>query len=458
MKKISRWPRRILSIIYVVGVLVLISLIAKDFVFINSPMFSIDKGEKIIFGVSVVEEHPSTLLSELQEKGNDIDWTTSFLLQSQSPSTQIYLDYISVFPDSSMKPSSKFCIKSIYLSQNDKVPLKVFFEINKTNSLGQLTTKDEKHLNQYVYTFNDDLCLERGSKYFLPHVLLGMVSSRAYVKTLGPDIIGYKAFEFFPFDEQNILIDIFSRQSSNTNNGSFFRPSLEITISQPGWIGEFYTDEKGLTNLHLSRPTFYKAILLTFAAIMAILIFFLNEIVEITDGFFEVAFGLLLGLWGMHEILIPDYIASSIPIDAIIYTLYALVIGEIVAVFVDETIINWGKRKVEIESIEKGGVKKESVTIINKSIFPIDMTSWILLDEVGHKFKFPSFILKGKSKVRVWTSNQDPEIMKQKKDLQHFTWGRKQSVWNDKKDTAYLEDANGNVVHHNTYIKGHDKI
>jgi hypothetical protein len=458
MKKLRRWPLSIF--VYIFLALAFYVFIVNEFVLFDTSSISIDKGEQVIFGVSVVEENPSTLLSELHVDGRTTDWATSFLSQSQSPSAQIFLDYISVLENNNPDANSEFCIKTIHLSQNDKVPLKVFSEMNSNkvplgkssnDSLGWLNATDEKYPNQYVFNFNENLCLKKGGKYFLPHILLGIVSSETYAKLGIINVAGYRALEFFPFEEQNILINIISSQSLSTGNGKFFRPNLEVAISQQGWVGNFYTDDNGLTNLHLSRHFFYKFILLAFSIIMAIIVVLLNNIIHEVASFFEVSFGLLLGLWGTHELLIPGYIESSTAIDVIIYFLYILVIGEISIVFFDEMVVDLKKRKVLIADIVKGGIKNECVIICNNSRIPIDMTSWILSDEAGHKFKFPLFILRGKRSVKLWTSKQDQTTLSEQKDFEHFTWGRKHSVWNNEQDTAYLEDAKGEVVHQYTY-------
>jgi hypothetical protein len=187
---------------------------------------------------------------------------------------------------------------------------------------------------------------------------------------------------------------------------------------------------------------------------MPFLILLLNNILDVDDGFFEVAFGLLLGLWGTHEILIPEYIGSSIPIDAMIYILYALVIGEIVIVFIDELIINTAKHNVRITHIERSDFENEHVVIENLGIFAVDMTNWILFDQALNKFKFPVFVLSGKirfskktpTSVTVWTK---PEPVRDEAKLpgNNFYWGRKQDVWNNLQDTASLEDSKGNAIH-----------
>jgi hypothetical protein len=447
MKKWRRWPKLTVAGFYVLAMLILGWFIVKEFVLTDRYPLFIDKGENVVFGVSVVIEDPYALLNELQIDNKPTDWATSFLLRSQNPTVQVYLDYISVFDDGSLVENSEICIRSVQLYQNEKFP------ISYVNPLGQLSNAEEQSPDHSIFRFDKDLCLEKNGTYFLPHLLLGSVSSEAYANFFNAiRIEGYRAFEFFPFEEQNILIDI-SAQHSGTGMEQPFRPSLEVAISQQGWVGEFNTNNAGLTNLHLSRHSFYRFMLMAFSIIMAILVVFLNNIVDDASSFFEIAFGLLLGLWGTHEILIPGYIESSTAIDIIIYILYILVIGEISIVFIDELLIEWGKYKISICRIVKEGIENERVTVQNTGRIPIDITNWILSDELGHKFKFPFYILRGKSKVEVWTSDKSfPDDVSD-----HLHWGKRHSVWNDSHDTAYLEDAKGNTIFQLAYSQEETK-
>ena len=82
----------------------------------------------------------------------------------------------------------------------------------------------------------------------------------------------------------------------------------------------------------------------------------------------------------------------------------------------------------------------EYVVIENIGISDVDMTGWQLRDAADHTYTFPNgFVLKAGAEVRVHTgSGTDTET-----DLY---WGRRQAVWNNNGDTAYLYDAEGNLV------------
>jgi hypothetical protein len=84
-------------------------------------------------------------------------------------------------------------------------------------------------------------------------------------------------------------------------------------------------------------------------------------------------------------------------------------------------------------------IKKEYVRIENVGRVVADMTKWSLSDEAGHIYKFPMFFLKPGASVTVWTKGG-------KNKPTDLYWRRKQAVWNNDKDIAYLRDDLGALV------------
>ncbi|WP_461862693.1 lamin tail domain-containing protein [Thermococcus sp.] len=85
-------------------------------------------------------------------------------------------------------------------------------------------------------------------------------------------------------------------------------------------------------------------------------------------------------------------------------------------------------------------VEGEYVVIENEGLSDVDLTGWQLRDEANHAYTFPTgFILKAGASVRVHTgegTDTDTDLY----------WGRKQAVWNNNGDTAYLYNAEGKLV------------
>lgn len=448
IRNLRRWPRIFLFAIYLVILLVLLTTFYNEYVLENISSASNSYSGGIVLGVSLLSDRPQTLLSNLNSEEKATDWSTSFLLQSQSPTIQVFLDYISMYEN---LYDTQYCFTSFQLGKDINIPIQVIEEFEKNSTINPETDatfgklKFTKTLpSKYLFELNEPFCLNKGGKYFVPNILLGVISSQSKVSLLGIELIsGHRASEFFPFDQQNIALDLTANYKIGNDNFSI-HPGLEVSISQQGWIGNF-TGINESTVLQLERPKFYKGIIYLFSVMMAIFIITLNNIISVDEGFFEVAFGLLLGLWGTHEILIPEYIESSTLIDLIIYILYMLVIAEIATVFIDELLINIGKRQIKIKKAVIGNLDDECVIIKNYSAnLPVDMTGWVLLDRAMNKFKFPVFVLGGQKSVKIWTKDGVDTA-------KNLYWKRKKEVWNNDEDTIFLEDSHGSPIDNHSY-------
>ena len=148
MKKLRRWPRLVLAFVYIMILIFLANRIWKDYVLAGNTLTSENQEEPLVFGLSVVQDKPSTLLTELRETARASDWSTSFFLQSQSPSVQVFLDYIAIRED--MDLPAQVCFSSVHLSKNAIVPLEVISQVNFYNTLGTLDYTDQKYPNEYV--------------------------------------------------------------------------------------------------------------------------------------------------------------------------------------------------------------------------------------------------------------------------------------------------------------------
>ena len=81
----------------------------------------------------------------------------------------------------------------------------------------------------------------------------------------------------------------------------------------------------------------------------------------------------------------------------------------------------------------------EYVVIKNVGNTLVSLEGWILKDEAGHTFVFPSIILDSGGTVTIYSGsgvNTDNELY----------WTSSRAIWNNDGDTAFLYDANGNLV------------
>lgn len=86
----------------------------------------------------------------------------------------------------------------------------------------------------------------------------------------------------------------------------------------------------------------------------------------------------------------------------------------------------------------------EYFTIVNNCSCPIDLSGWIVSDEDANVFEFPSgFTLAPRAWVMGHTGSGTDT-------LTNLYWGAKKPIWDNKGDTAILEDNNGRII--NIYV------
>ncbi|HAW51546.1 MAG TPA: hypothetical protein DCX54_04335 [Flavobacteriales bacterium] len=422
MKNIS-WLRKFQLPLNLTVLIFLFLFMFQKYVLNVNSTFYFEGEKKIALGISVVQQDASVFSEDTQNFYQENSRTTSFLLQPQSSFAQIYLDYITVYDDAGVP--KELSISSIYTSTNsDLVPSDLILEKSITNL--------NYDANEYEYIF-DSQNMVRGKRYLQPHILLGIVPIESSANIFNIYRTTGNRPDLFPFDEQRLDIKVSFDGVFDGEPVTRFSPLLEVVVAQKGWTGSFEKNTTGNTNLHLIRYSFYQIVLIIFLLVMIPITLLLNNVMQ--EGFFEVAFGLLLGLWGMHEILVPVYVQSSALIDFIIYILYVLVIGEILFELLKGLFIRHGV-KVRIKDINP---TDEYVVLENKGWVKVDMTKWTLFDSAGNSFTFPSYILKREATVKIWTRiGTDTQT--------NLFWNRKSMVWNDNGDTAYLKDEKDIVI------------
>lgn len=411
----------------------------------TTPTFYLKDASSVELGISIIEQDFSTISNQSDSNSSPEDEkTTSFLLQSPNPTAQIYLDYVAIRNEEDAP--LEVCFKSIIMPKNEKVPFDIIPEV----VLGNLTISS----TEYKYDFPSDTdtvtdiesrCIGKGAQKLMPHVLLGIVPVDAYVEfPFGKPI--YKNFDAFPFDEKRIELNL----RVEADELEKFSPSINVVIDQEGWTGGFNAVRGEKPILYLHRHPFFQFILILFVIIMLFIVPLLNGAIDEPSSFFEVAFSLLLGLWGMNMIMIPGYIQSSLVIDGVFYVLYIIVLFAILQELIRLSVSNLIQKSVRIKYIEYDPPKKdidgEFVEITNKSILSVNMTDWLLFDKARNNFKFPPFTLNRKSSVKIWVKGGQ-------NDRSNLYWGSKKPIWNNDGDIATLEDNKGKVIDIYSYVK-----
>lgn len=94
---------------------------------------------------------------------------------------------------------------------------------------------------------------------------------------------------------------------------------------------------------------------------------------------------------------------------------------------------------------DRYNLNDEYVIISNNGNTSINLTGYTLSDEANHTFVFPDFVLESRGLVTIHTgsgNNTDDELY----------WGSEYPIWNNDHDTAYLRDAEGELL--DTYTWG----
>jgi len=153
---------------------------------------------------------------------------------------------------------------------------------------------------------------------------------------------------YFPFDRRITSFAISAPiRVPQTPTSTLIAPSvprLFIEIDSPNWVNQFKSSVIYLGNGQNSSDSLYRDSyqgpatvvsivqqrplsqrILTAVLLTSILIFILSLLfVKETGTFLEVAVGILLGLWGVQDILIPGYITSPTLINTLILAFYVL--------------------------------------------------------------------------------------------------------------------------------------
>ena len=94
----------------------------------------------------------------------------------------------------------------------------------------------------------------------------------------------------------------------------------------------------------------------------------------------------------------------------------------------------------DAEGDDRRNLNDEYIVIENQSKNPIDLTGWTITDASSRDpYLFPNFTLPGETQLTLRTGfgkNSEKELF----------WGSRRPIWNNKGDTAFIRDAEGNLI------------
>jgi len=233
----------------------------------------------------------------------------------------LYIDLPSHLPMLQQKP---FCVT------------RIVFHVIDSNNVGIPMVDTEREIRpDKAYVF-DDLCVTE-SAYREP------ISAAIQVPRYGGSLGSYwdemlnKSIDpsyYYPFDYRKLDVVTWVEISYEDSGGKTvlmnITPKVVGYISISNWdtnvqISQESSPELGhdfaRVNVIFQRPLAYRA--LTVVLLLSLFIFiFLLVFVDSISSLLEVALGILLGLWGVQDILVPKDITWPTIIDPLILTLY----------------------------------------------------------------------------------------------------------------------------------------
>lgn len=157
---------------------------------------------------------------------------------------------------------------------------------------------------------------------------------------------------YFPFDYYEADSEISAEgviTSSSRSQNYTYQPDFLGYINAPGWQIDIVNDgqpEIARHRLHffIQRPPYLKIATVVILVSLLFVIFAIPFISEIGSSV-DVAVGILLGLWGVQDVLIPDYVTWTTMLEQIILFLYVLLAFSL---FVRTTIYPLWKRNTPL--------------------------------------------------------------------------------------------------------------
>lgn len=170
---------------------------------------------------------------------------------------------------------------------------------------------------------SDETCMEYGLTY-----IPGQSNDIAAL-LYDPYKSDYTNTFYYPFDKRSVSFNIIikTRFLDHNNNNLELSPDVRIFVtsgnSEDLWSLYPINDGESGFDLRLSRPLIYQILLIMVSLIVLLLMIHLNRINR-RDSFWEITVGIFLGLWGIHDVLIPVSINSRTLVSSVILFLYLI--------------------------------------------------------------------------------------------------------------------------------------
>ena len=226
-------------------------------------------------------------------------WQEQYLISQDVPLPVISLEYINV-PKKLLAEDNLLCINEIKITGN--------FDLSKTG------------LVIYHLTDNNDqnVCFPSGKNVVLTKDF--QIDPFVYDKYIEPF--------FYPYDQRTISYDVQTKMSLKKTGGDFIvDQAVIVSTDPPRWIANTFIINSQIGGTKSLKTTLFRypltQLLSIFVPISVLLIIrILPSLTNEIGSVWEVTVGLILGLWGLSEVLIPPYIDYPTIMETIILILY----------------------------------------------------------------------------------------------------------------------------------------
>lgn len=290
----------------------------------------------IIYNIAVLKAYTSQSaitiglsMHEVEAKDiptSDINaWQKQYLARHKVPFSLLSLDYIYV-PENLVSGGNPLCVAEIKITSESSLDPTGDIIYLVAENVDKVEDADES-----INTSRQDLCLVAGKNLIFPDRF--QVAPVAYSKYIDP--------YFYPFDirvvEYNLSSQLYYKTTRDTLDAD---TQVLMSVSPPRWIPDTkimpnFEGEKSLAlRTTFNRFPLFRVLSLIVPMSIFSIIIILPRIRDEVGSFWEVIVGLILGLWGLSEVLIPSYIDYPTIIETIILFLYFIiglfVIGSVV--------------------------------------------------------------------------------------------------------------------------------
>ncbi len=258
---------------------------------------AIKSGNKFVVGIKIRE------LDEDDYKRIDLPkWQESYITKFDIPLILVSVDYIFV-PENAID-DKPICI--------DKLTVR------------NLEPKDKFVESILVQSTDLNLvCLNTGKNYLIQNAAENNEDIQAFIYN------SYTNPFWYPFDERifkfHLQLKAFYSDKPEDDDKFTISPIVASQTTPPTWFSRVDISQKPdgeELKIILTRFPFYKVLSVLMPSgvvlIIALLVYFRQDI----DGFWEVIVGLIFGIWGLSEVLIPSYIDFPTIIETILLLLF----------------------------------------------------------------------------------------------------------------------------------------